>query len=423
MQGSIRKRGANWSYRVEFGTYSDGRRNQIERGGFRTKKEAEKALQDVLYLYSNTGDYVDNKRITFTEVYNEFMEKEAPVTRAYSTMVRYKSLYRNHFEEEFGPFFMYQINELMINDFIKRKQLCLSEEFVKGLFKFLKVLFKYAHKRKYMKKNIFNDITPPPDPRHIGEIRSYSKEELEKIEMRLQDTNVIIPFYIALNTGMRESEIFALQWSDINFETKKIKVSKQLLFQDKKWCFCPLKTRNAYRSINISDGFCDYLMDLKHSQEEFKSMYGSGYKKNFVSERLSRNQDNCVEVTDFVNVKINGEMLTTNCVKFMSRVIKNDLNIDFKFHNLRHTYATILAESGVSPRYTQEMLGHSKFEFTLKYYTHITDQMSAVAKQALEESLNFNFYTKGVKEPDENNAVDNDSDDADTEEFYYEFDD
>ena len=388
MQGSIRKKGATWSYRVEFGAVG-GKRNQIERSGYKTKKEAAKALNDVLYLYNNTGDYVENKKITFTEVYTEFIENEAPATRAYATIVRYKSLYKNHYAERFGSFHMYQINANMINDFLNEKRTYLSEEFVKGLYKFLKVLFGYAHKRQYLKKDIFCEITPPPDPRHKGEIRAYTPDELRAMEQRLQGTNVIVPFYIALNTGLRESEVFGLQWSDIDFENRKIKVHKQLLFQDKKWCFCPLKTTNAYRSVNITDSFCAYLKNLKTKQEESKAFYGDGYKRNFVTERLVRNKEKLMEITDFVNVKINGEMLTTNSIKFMSRTIKTELDIPFKFHNLRHTYATVLAESGISPRYVQETLGHSKLEFTLRYYTHITEKMGGMARQALESAVSF----------------------------------
>ena len=388
MQGSIRKKGATWSYRVEFGA-SGGKRNQIERSGYKTKKEAAKALNDVLYLYNNTGDYVENKKITFTEVYTEFIENEAPATRAYATIVRYKSLYKNHYAQRFGSFYMYQINANMINDFLNEKRTYLSEEFVKGLYKFLKVLFGYAHKRQYLKKDIFCEITPPPDPRHKGEIRAYTPDELRAMEQRLQGTNVIVPFYIALNTGLRESEVFGLQWSDIDFENRKIKVHKQLLFQDRKWCFCPLKTTNAYRSVNITDSFCAYLKNLKAKQEESKKFYGDGYKRNFVTERLVRNKEKLMEITDFVNVKINGEMLTTNSIKFMSRTIKAELDIPFKFHNLRHTYATVLAESGISPRYVQETLGHSKLEFTLRYYTHITEKMGGMARQALESAVSF----------------------------------
>ena len=100
-----------------------------------------------------------------------------------------------------------------------------------------------------------------------------------------------------------------------------------------------------------------------------------------------RKNDCYIEVTDFINVKENGEMLTHNSIKFLSRIIRDDLHIPFKFHNLRHTYATILAESGISPRYVQEMLGHSKLEFTLKYYTHITGHMADMARMAIDEKI------------------------------------
>ena len=164
------------------------------------------------------------------------------------------------------------------------------------------------------------------------------------------------------------------------------------MFQDRKWCFCPLKTINAYRSVNITDSFCNYLKKLKSEQDESRKLYGDGYKRNFVTDRLERNKENLMEIADFVNVKINGEMLSTNSIKFMSRIFKDELHIDFKFHNLRHTYATINAENGISPRYVQEMLGHSKFEFTLKYYTHITDKMSALARDALENNVTFDEF-------------------------------
>ena len=100
-------------------------------------------------------------------------------------------------------------------------------------------------------------------------------------------------------------------------------------------------------------------------------------------------EKNYLEVTDLINVKENGEMLTHNSIKFLSRIIRDDLHIPFKFHNLRHTYATILAESGISPRYVQEMLGHSKLEFTLKYYTHITGHMADMARMAIDEKLSI----------------------------------
>lgn len=391
MQGSVRKRGTTWSYRIDFGKL-DGKRKQIEKGGYKTKKEADKALADALYQINNFGEFVENQKITFSEVYDEFIATEAQATRAYATIKRYNSLYRNHYKEIFGGLFVYQISANKVNEFFNEKRLKYSDEYVKGLYKTLKVIISFAHKKKYVKKNIFDEVTAPPDPRHISDIRAYSREELRLMADRLKETNIKTSFYIALNTGLRESEVFGLRWQDIDFENKRIKVNKQLLFQDRKWCFCPLKTINAYRSVNITESFCNYLKKLKAEQEESKKLYGDGYKRNFVTDRLERNKEKLLEISDFVNVKINGEMLSTNSIKFMSRIFKNELHIDFKFHNLRHTYATINAENGISPRYVQEMLGHSKFEFTLKYYTHITDKMSALARTALENNVTFEEF-------------------------------
>ena len=206
---------------------------------------------------------------------------------------------------------------------------------------------------------------------------------------RIESTRSKIAFQIGLQAGLRESECFALTWEDIDFEKKKIKVCKQLLYQDKKWCFAPLKTINSYRSVNITAEFVQYLADMKMQQEAERKLYGAGHKRNFVTDRRDPQKEKLIEVPDFINVKANGEMLTTNGAKFLARIIKKDLGIHFKFHNLRHTYATVLAENGLNPRYVQEMLGHSKLEFTLRYYTHITEKMSSAAENALTAAFRF----------------------------------
>ena len=389
MKGSVRKRKNNaWSYRIDLG-YVGGKRKQIEKGGFKTERAATKAMQDVLYHLNNSGDYVENKKITFHTVYEEFIEREGKATRAYATLKRYDSLYRNHIKKQFGPMYVYQISDIMIIDFLNQKRQKYSEEYVKGFYKFFNVIMRYAHNHKYMKKNVMDLVPPPPDPRHRGDIVTYSREELAQMIERIESTRSKIAFQIALQAGLRESECFALTWDDIDFEKKTLKVCKQLLYQDKKWCFVPLKTINSYRSVNITSEFAQYLADMKMQQEAERKFYGAGYKRNFVTDRREPRKEKVIEIPNFINVKANGEMLTTNGAKFLARIIKKDLGIHFKFHNLRHTYATVLAENGLSPRYVQEMLGHSKLEFTLRYYTHITEKMSRAAENALTLAFHF----------------------------------
>lgn len=82
MKESVRKRYNNvWSYRIDLG-HVGGKRKQIEKGSFKTERAATKAMQDVLYHLNNTGDYVENKKITFHTVYEEFIEREGKATRA-----------------------------------------------------------------------------------------------------------------------------------------------------------------------------------------------------------------------------------------------------------------------------------------------------------------------------------------------------
>ena len=232
MKGSVRKRYNNaWSYRIDLG-FVDGKRKQVEKGGFKTEREATKAMQDVLYHLNNTGDYVENKKVSFHTVYEEFIEREGKATRAYATLKRYDSLYRNHIKAEFGPLYVYQISDTMIIDFLNQKRIKYSEEYVKGMYKFFNVILRYAHDHKYTKKNVMDLVPPPPDPRHVGDIVTYNRKELEQMIERIESTRSKIAFQLGLQAGLRESECFALTWSDIDFEKKKIKVCKQLLYQD-----------------------------------------------------------------------------------------------------------------------------------------------------------------------------------------------
>lgn len=75
--------------------------------------------------------------------------------------------------------------------------------------------------------------------------------------------------------------------------------------------------------------------------------------------------------------------------KAISRIARDELAIDFKFHNMRHTHATILLEQGVNPKYIQERLGHSRLGFTLKLHTHVTRKMERDSANALDSHLNF----------------------------------
>jgi integrase len=372
LKGSVRKKGATWSFRIDLGKI-DGKRKQIERSGFKTEKEADFALSEVIHEYNRTGIFVENKKVTFQEVFNEFMENEAPNTRKFATIVRYKSLYNNHFQE-FAPKYLFQISEKSIQEFINSKCKTHSDEYVRSIYNFCLVLFNYAVTKKYLKLSPMINVRPPQSYRAYGDIKTYSKDELLKMEERFKSTNLLTAFILGINLGIRVGECFALRFSDIDWNKETIKIDKQLQYQDKMWSLVYPKTVNGVRTIKLNKNLVEYLRNLNIQYENDKSEYGLAYKINTVMEKRGKNSK-LIVVDDFINIKPNGAMLTTDSQKILSRICKNEFGIDFKFHNLRHTHATMLAEKGVNPKYVKDRLGHGKLEITLRYYTHVTDTM------------------------------------------------
>lgn len=391
--GTVRKRGGKWSYRVDF-TGTDGKRVQKEKGGFATKKEATAAMTAIENDLLKTGEYIEpNQRITMQQLFEEFITEEAPVTRKYATIVRYKSLYRNQIGPEFGVNYLYQISTDRIQKFLNYKiqeekskmsghtEQGLSASYVRSLYNFLLVLFTYARKKKkYIRNDPMEEVVPPKDYRAYGkEIKYYTQDQIEWMDKRFQSTNLYTAYLLGLYLGVRVGECFALRFSDIDWNKRTIKVGAQLQFQNKVWSLVYPKTPNSIREVKMNQKLVDYLKSLQKKYSENKELFGGGWKgENKVMDRRPEFYGNpgvMLTVEDFINVKPNGEMYVTSSDKTLARICKKEAGFDFKFHYLRHTHATILASKGVNPRYVMDRLGHGKIDVTLKYYTHVTDEM------------------------------------------------
>lgn len=386
MNGSVRQRGSTWSYRIDLGTIN-GKRKQKEKGGFKSQKEAKQAMQLAIAEIIQKGELKESKKITLNEVFEEFILYEAPITRKHATIVRYQSLYNNHVNV-FGDIIMSNIAANDLQKFITSKLIDdgLSNDYVKSIYNFLLVLWKYGLKNKYVLENVVEVIKPPKAYRSTSEIKIYTMDEIKQIWHRIEHTNNAHAFMLALKLGLRIGEIYALRWQDIDFENNVVHINKQLQKQNKKWCFTTLKTPNSYRKIYFDGELKKYLINLKNKQDFDKEFFGNLYKSNKILDKTSKIEE-LLTVYDFVNCKDDGQMLTTDSCKFISAVSKSDLNIHFKMHNLRHTHATLLLEKGLNPKYISERLGHSKLEFTLKLYTHITRGMDEQAVEILNFSL------------------------------------
>jgi integrase len=136
----------------------------------------------------------------------------------------------------------------------------------------------------------------------------------------------------------------------------------------------------------------------KNWQNENKLKYGQYFTKQYVEDVDIPNRqihsleatipppDSAIEIS-MVSTKENGQMLTTDSLKYISRVINKDLGIDYKFHRLRHTHATILMEESANDKGTQERLGHAKLSTTKDTYSHVTKRIEDETVDKFEQAL------------------------------------
>ncbi len=385
MRGSIRKRGTGWEYRITI-TNDEGKRKEISKAGFKTKTECQSALNSALLDIEENG-ITSIKKIHFNNVFKEFINSEATITRKQNTITRYSSLFNNHLSETFGKKYINTITAKQIQTFYSDKLETNSVEYVKSMHNLLHVIFDFAYRQKYTTTNPMKSVVAPKMMNKQNEIYVYTSEQLKIIYDRLKTTNLQTAFMLGIHLGLRSAEVYALRWSDIDLIHRTVTIDKQLQFLKNTWCFETPKTINSYRTITFGQVLYDYLVNKKHEQDILRKN-AKIYATNEIYD-IRGKKPKVVTIDDFVNIKPNGEMLRTHSHKVVARICREELHIPFKFHNLRHTHATMLLEDGINPRYIQERLGHAKLEFTLKLYTHITAKMNESASASIDKKLSW----------------------------------
>lgn len=180
-------------------------------------------------------------------------------------------------------------------------------------------------------------------------------------------------FNVAVNTGLRPGELFALTIHDIDLENGYIDVNKTLVYQkyldDERKTFHiePPKTKQSYRKVPMNSLCKEYII----RQMELKKV---------VSQKRPKQQNEYFFVTKF-NTPINS-VIYSDAIKSVIKQINllrplDNQFIEFSGHAFRHTFATRCFENGVDAKVVQNYLGHASLKMTMDLYTHVTDNKSA----------------------------------------------
>ena len=217
---------------------------------------------------------------------------------------------------------------------------------------------KYAVKHNLIDSNPMEKVERPKSQKFVGSF--YSVTELEQLFQVAKGDTVEFPILMAAFYGLRRSEIMGLRWQAIDFVGNTIMIDHtvvQFRSKGKTRVLQKDRTKNvsSCRSLPLVPQYRELLLRMKERQEQCRKLCG-----------------NCYIESDYIYVNDLGAPYQPNFVSqhFRTLLEKNRLRV-IRFHDLRHTCASLLLKNGVSMKEIQEWLGHSNFSTTANIYAHL----------------------------------------------------
>ncbi|WP_285814845.1 tyrosine-type recombinase/integrase [Thomasclavelia cocleata] len=355
-----------YTYKVTFKYKENGVTTSYSKSGFITKKEARDHENIIKAEIKRNGCLKKECTKTLNQIYKEWLEVENN-SYALHTIETYSYLYMKYVKDNLGKKRIKEIKykevQQYFNELDKGKSLC------DNLRKVLRCVFVYAVKNEYIEDNVIQYVKITNKKESKNDKEEYLKhsdylkivEQLRKEDFRYKALAIAIE--IGYHTGLRISEIFALNKDDFDLKTNMININKQIESQKgkrkKDYTTTPfLKTSSSYDTVPITP-------KLKASLIEW-------FECN-PYERVICDKD--------------GYYL---CVYNANTWIKNKikhLGVNFHFHMLRHTFITNLYKNNVDLKTAQKLARHSDIKTTLNVYTHIQDSHKTNALNDVFKSI------------------------------------
>ena len=235
---------------------------------------------------------------------------------------------------------------------------------------------KYAVKTDMLVQNVADKVDRPK--KNSFQPVFLSAEEMQKMFEALRGTKLELPVLVAAFYGFRRGEVLGLKWDAIDFERGTISVirtvttitvdGKQTEIEQQS-----AKTKSSLRTLPLIGSFREYFMQVKEAQELNKQVCGNCYNYEY---------DGFVFV-DELGERMRVDYLTNAFPKFLeSHGLRR-----MRFHDLRHSCASLLLANGVPLKHIQEWLGHSDFTTTANIYAHLDYKSKITSAQAMETGL------------------------------------
>lgn len=369
MEGFLRKKKNSKNYYaiVEIEDAFGKKKRKEVSTGTSNEKEAKKFLRKLINDIENNA--VGNmEKTTLNELIDHFLSYKSHEL-APNTMRDYKNILLKHVAPILGDMQVNKIKAIHLQKYYTIKLNTLSANSVNKHHRVLKKLFRTAMQLELITVNPADIVeAPKTEKKNVGQ--ALTVEELHQLIDYAEGSMLEIPIMLAALCGLRRGEICALKWSDINFDKGTLTVSKSMCrLESNEWVLKLPKSDTSAREIQIPSIVIKSLKKRRISTLENKLKYC-----------------NCYSDDDFVVCNELGEFYNPDCISHSFSLALEHAGIrHVRFHDLRHTNATIMLQQGVPMKVASERLGHSTINITADLYTHVSRDLDKDASERINQ--------------------------------------
>lgn len=352
----------------------EGRQRKFFYG--KTRKEVQEKLQIALHDRQHGMVLAGNAKQTLGQFLEDWLENSQKQSVRPRTYERYEEMVRLHIVPVLGRHRLQKLSAQQVQAlYTKKINEGLSATTVSSLHNVLHKALETAMKWELVPRNVCDLVSAPHAAQF--EIQPLSAEQAHRLLVAARGHHLEALFTLALATGMRRGELMGLKWQDINFALGTLQVRRILTrvpskMPGKGYVEAEPKTQRSRRSIVIAPFALEALKRHYQSQVEAKKKVGVSWQEHdFVF---------CTSIGTHLNP-------TRDMLDQLKMLLKKAGLPDVRFHDLRHSAATLLLSEGVHPKIVQELLGHSNISMTMDVYSHVLPGMQHDAISKLNSVL------------------------------------
>ena len=334
---------------------------------YKTKNEAMKALK-VFEINKADGRQLDTSKQTVEDFLNYWIKYKS--TRCeYTTIYGYKNIANNYIIPHLGKIQLKQLQPHHIIEYMDTvSKEGLSNNTIKKHHDLLKSMMKQAVLEDKVAYNILDKVEPPKTEKK--EMSFYTVDELVTLLDIISTKPALdISVHIAAYTGLRREEILGLKWDCVDFDNAVFLIKKAITKAGAVVIEKKPKTKDSYRKISIPDYLLEKLKTYKQIQIRNAKLFDS-------------------PEYEYIFCKPNGQRYHVNYISTMFKNIIEQYNLKpIRFHDLRHTFASIAQELGISIFEISKALGHSTIATTSNIYTHLFDETHAKVTDSVAKGI------------------------------------